>query len=468
MPIEFRYAARSDVGMVRTNNEDSGYAGPHLLVLADGMGGHAGGEVASSIAVGALVDLDDESFSANEASAALLDRIHLANAEMQDRMRAEPRLAGMGTTLIALLRARDKFVLAHIGDSRAYLGREGTVIQVTKDHSFVQTLVDEGRLTQEEAQTHPQRSLVTRVLTGAVEDEPDLVARQGRVGDRYLLCSDGLSDYVARDTIDEVLLGTPDPGDCADRLVTLALRAGAPDNVTIVIGDVVDSSSGEAPPTQPEIVGAASIRERGTRPMPVTPAEKAAALTALATAPAVEEEAELQLAEEGPRSGRSRFLRAVAFTTVIGVVIAGTLYASWAWTQQQFYVAANQGVVTIFRGVHQDLGPVSLSRVEATSDIAVDDLPDSYQTRLAQGVSVDDRAAADALVADLDLQARACVYAESQGEDCKTVPPTWTTPTPTPTAPTPTGTSTSSATPSPSVTPAAATAPRTTSPARPA
>ena len=179
----------------------------------------------------------------------------------------------MGTTLIALLRARDKIVLAHIGDSRAFMVRDGVVTQITKDHSFVQNLVDEGRITADEAQTHPQRSLVTRVLTGAADDEPDLVVRQGRIGDRYLICSDGLTDYVARDTVEEVLTQVADPGECADRLVALALRAGAPDNVTVVVGDLVDIDRDGAPPTQPQVVGAAAAARvaRGPSPSPRPP-----------------------------------------------------------------------------------------------------------------------------------------------------------------------------------------------------
>src|SRR6187402_1375086 len=224
MPFAFHYAARSDVGMVRSNNEDSGYAGPHLLAMADGMGGHAGGDVASSTVIAALVELDGDSLGGREAGQALLDRIDAANADIGDKVRSDPELDGMGTTLIALLRSRDKIVLAHIGDSRAFLVRDGVVTQVTKDHSFVQSLVDEGRISADEAQTHPQRSLVTRVLTGSPDDEPDLVVRQGRIGDRYVIASDGLTDYVARDTVEEVLTTAADPGECADRLVALALR----------------------------------------------------------------------------------------------------------------------------------------------------------------------------------------------------------------------------------------------------
>jgi serine/threonine protein phosphatase PrpC len=450
MPFAFHYAARSDVGMVRQNNEDSGYAGPHLLAMADGMGGHAGGDVASSTVIASLVELDDEALSGREVSSALLDRILAANAEIGEQVRADPRLEGMGTTLIALLRARDKIVLAHIGDSRAFMVRDGVVTQITKDHSFVQSLVDEGRISSSEANTHPQRSLVTRVLTGAHDDEPDLVVRQGRIGDRYLIASDGLTDYVARDTVDEVLTTVRDPGECADRLVSLALRAGAPDNVTVVVGDLVDINRTMTPPTQPQVVGAAAVRESGTRPMPTTPAAKAAALTAAATGADDAGDA-VTLAEEGPSSRRTTVLRVAALLVVAAVVVAGGSYAAYAWSQQRYFLAAQDGVVTVFRGVDQNVGPVSLSSAEFGTTIPVQDLPPSYQASLEDGIAVDDRAAAEARVSDLRLQATACRWARANGETCRTVPATWTAPTPSPSGtPTPSGSGSPTVQPMPS------------------
>ena len=464
MPFAFHYAARSDVGMVRSNNEDSGYAGPHLLAMADGMGGHAGGDVASSTVIAALVSLDDEALGGRDLSQALLDRVLTANAELGDAVRADPRLDGMGTTLVALLRARDKLVLAHIGDSRAFMVREGVVTQITKDHSFVQNLVDEGRISADEAQTHPQRSLVTRVLTGAADDEPDLVVRQGRIGDRYVICSDGLTDYVARPTVEEVLTQVADPGECADRLVALALRAGAPDNVTVVVGDLVDINRTAAPPTQPQVVGAAAARQGGTRPIPVTPAAKAAALTQEATRGDDDPDEGITLAEEGPRSRRGTVLRLAALLVVLAVVVAGASYAAYAWSQQQYYLAADDGVVTVFRGVDQTLGPVGLSTVEYSTAIPVDDLPPSYQAGLQQGIEVEDRAQADARVEDLRLQATACRWAQANGEACRTVRAGWTPPTGTPTpsaTPTPTPTTSASVTASPIPSPSSSTTPVT-------
>ena len=252
MTLVLRYAARSDVGLVRSNNEDSVYAGARLLALADGMGGHAAGEVASQLVIAALAHLDDDE-PGGDLLAKLDSAIHSGNSAIAAQVEMEPDLEGMGTTLTAILFAGNRIGMAHIGDSRGYLMRDGELTQITKDDTFVQTLVDDGRITKEEAHSHPQRSLIMRALTGH-EVEPTLTMREVRLGDRYLLCSDGLSDPVSDETIQDALK-IPDVTDSADRLIELALRGGGPDNVTVVVADVVDNDYG---PTQPIIAGAVS------------------------------------------------------------------------------------------------------------------------------------------------------------------------------------------------------------------
>ena len=252
MTLVLRYAARSDVGLVRSNNEDSVYAGARLLALADGMGGHAAGEVASQLVIAALAHLDDDE-PGGDLLAKLDAAVHAGNSAIAAQVEMEPDLEGMGTTLTAILFAGNRLGLVHIGDSRGYLLRDGELTQITKDDTFVQTLVDEGRITREEAHSHPQRSLIMRALTGH-EVEPTLTMREVRIGDRYLLCSDGLSDPVSDETILDALK-IPDVTESADRLIELALRGGGPDNVTVVVADVVDYDYG---PTQPIIAGAVS------------------------------------------------------------------------------------------------------------------------------------------------------------------------------------------------------------------
>lgn len=418
MPIDFRYAARSDVGLVRAENQDSGYAGPHLLVVADGMGGHAGGDIASSTVIGHLVQLDDDAPGGGDSADELAAAIATANRELGRIIGERPELTGMGTTVTALLRSRNKLLVAHIGDSRAYLWRDGVLGRMTTDHSFVQTLIDQGRITPEQASTHPQRSLVTRVLTGAPRDVPDVGAREAIAGDRYLVCSDGLSSFVADDTIAEILAtGTPDQA--ADTLVELALRAGAPDNVTLIVADVVDSTSGDLPSVSPQIVGAARLSPAGTRALRETPAAKAAALSrALGLDEERESVEKLALAEEKPSTRRGRVLKFLAALAALAVVVAGGSYAAYAWSQRQFFVGASAGKVTIFRGVADNLGPITLSTPVTVTDIAVADLPETYQTIVENRVTAADRADADARVADLRAQAQACIKARARNQAC--------------------------------------------------
>jgi serine/threonine protein phosphatase PrpC len=448
MKIALDYAARSDVGLVRSENQDSGYAGPHLLVVADGMGGHAGGDIASSIAIGRMVSLDGESHGGDDVTDHLVHTLASANAEIQSQIEHTPELQGMGTTVTALLRAGNKVALAHIGDSRAYLLRGGTFSQITHDHSFVQSLVDDGRITEEEADSHPQRSLVTRVLTGAHDDEPDLMVREVRPGDRFLLCSDGLSGFVARDTIEDVLSAGQPVGPTADRLVELAMKAGAPDNVTVVVADVVDLDRGSAPSTVPQVVGAAAHRTKGgTRPVPLTPAAKAAALSRKATGAADDDG--VTLAEETPSAGRGRWLRRGLALLLVLVVLGGGAYAGWYWVQRQFYVGVEDGQVAIFRGVSQDLGPIRLSKVEQRSSISTADLPDFYRTQVQNTITTSTLADAEERVNRLREEAVRCVSRKAAGGSCggtsaaSSSPSATTTTAPTsPTSPTSTATAT--------------------------
>lgn len=408
MPITFSYAARSDVGMVRKDNQDSGYAGPRLLVVADGMGGHAGGDIASSTVISEVVDLDSDAVSAGEAPRRLGEALSRANSEIAGLIDATPELEGMGTTVTALMRSRNKLFLAHIGDSRAYLARGGRVTQITRDHSFVQTLIDEGRITEEEASTHPQRSVVTRVLTGTDGDEPDIGAREAQVGDRYLLCSDGLSGFVAADTIAEIVSDGRSPAETADELVALALKAGAPDNVTVVVCDVVDGTNG---PTQPQIVGAAELRHRRKRPVADSPAARAAALTR-------NEDDGVELAEEGEGSRGGRWLKRLGALAVVLLLLGGIAYAGYAWTQQQYYIGEQDGRVTVYQGIANDLGPLTLSEPVDQTDIQVSDLPRFHQESVRQTISYDSREDAEERVTSLRVSAQQCVGLREAGEEC--------------------------------------------------
>jgi protein phosphatase len=255
MSIALRYTVQSDVGLLREGNEDSAYAGPHLLAIADGMGGHAAGEVASAVAIATLAPLDADTTGVDKLQA-LADAIADANAELKQIAQADPATEGMGTTLTALLWSDDEVALCHIGDSRGYLLRDGVFHQITHDHTLVQSLVDEGRLTPEAAASHPQRSLVMRALQSSVPAEPDLAMLKAKVGDRFLLCSDGLSDVVSDETVQKTLIELTDLDEAVSQLINLAIRSGGPDNITCVLADVIETDSGIAPTADVVVMGA--------------------------------------------------------------------------------------------------------------------------------------------------------------------------------------------------------------------
>jgi PPM family protein phosphatase len=347
--LVLRYAARSDRGLVRANNEDSVYAGARLLALADGMGGHAAGEVASQLVIAALAHLDDDE-PGGDLLAKLDAAVRAGNSAIAAQVEMEPDLEGMGTTLTAILFAGNRLGLVHIGDSRGYMVRDGELTQITKDDTFVQTLVDEGRITREEAHSHPQRSLIMRALTGH-EVEPTLTMREARAGDRYLLCSDGLSDPVSDETILEALQ-IPDVAESAYRLIELALRGGGPDNVTVVVADVVDYDYGQ---TQPILAGAVSGDDEQLTTLPNTSAGRASAI-----GPRKEATKRIVPQEEPPSRPRwSRRRMVIVLTLVVLLVLAG-LAIGRAIIRSNYYVAEYNSMVSILRGIQGSLLGMSL------------------------------------------------------------------------------------------------------------
>lgn len=335
------YVTASDRGLVRQNNEDSAYAGPRLLALADGMGGHAAGEVASQLMIAAVSKLDDDQPDA-DLIAAMRQAMHEGNAAIAEEVGANPATEGMGTTLTALLFDGARAGLCHVGDSRGYLLRDGELTQITRDDTYVQSLVDEGKLTPDEASVHPQRSLILKALTGRPV-EPATSIREVRLGDRYLLCSDGLSDPVSAQTIAEALAeGTP--AEAAERLVSLALRSGGPDNVTLVVADVVDAAT--PTPSQPALSGA--LGDPGAEgPRPDTAAGRAAAMR-----PAAEQRRAVVAdpgAAAGPGSGRRLVIAAVALALIAAVAVG-----LWGWRKldSMYYVAAEEEAPRVLRIHH--------------------------------------------------------------------------------------------------------------------
>jgi PPM family protein phosphatase len=263
MSPTLRSAAGSDVGRRRTMNQDSAATSSRLITVADGMGGHAHGEVASAVAVTALLDLDSRLRGVDLGDVDLLGALGEAIADAAARLtelsEQNPDLRGTGTTVVAFLTHGTDIAVAHIGDSRAYLLRDGELHRLTRDHTLVQSLLDEGRISPEEAATHPRRSWLIRTLQEGTPAEPDLFPLEGQIGDRYLVCSDGVTAVLDDARIHDVLAGFAEPADAVSQLIAIANEGGGPDNITCVVADLVE---GEPEPDDvPVVVGAAQARE---------------------------------------------------------------------------------------------------------------------------------------------------------------------------------------------------------------
>ncbi|MEE1840226.1 PP2C family serine/threonine-protein phosphatase [Streptomyces sp. NPDC007076] len=436
MSLSLRFAAGSHKGMIREGNEDSGYAGPRLLAIADGMGGQAAGEVASSEVISTLVQLDDD-VPGSDILTSLGTAVQRANDQLRMMVEEDPQLEGMGTTLTALLWTGQRLGLVHVGDSRAYLLRDGVLTQITQDHTWVQRLVDEGRITEEEATTHPQRALLMRALGSGDHVEPDLSIREVRVGDRYLICSDGLSGVVSHQTLEETLASYQGPQETIQELIQLALRGGGPDNITCIVADVLDVDSNDTLAAQfndtPVIVGAVAENQaaqmsaaESTAAMQ-TPAGRAAGLGRPVAPPAggfgppgsgdgigydgMPDGSFDAYADEDfvkPGGGR-KWLKRSLYTVLALAVVGGGLYGGYRWTQSQFYVGAKNENVALFRGISQDLAWVSLSKVEKDHpEIELKYLPPYQRKQVEATIAEGNLAAAREKIDELALQASAC------------------------------------------------------------
>ncbi|GHH05335.1 protein phosphatase [Streptomyces lanatus] len=434
MSLSLRFAAGSHKGMIREGNEDSGYAGPRLLAIADGMGGAAAGEVASSEAISTIVALDDD-IPGSDILTSLGTAVQRANDQLRAMVEEDPQLEGMGTTLTALLWTGQRLGLVHVGDSRAYLLRDGVLTQITQDHTWVQRLVDEGRITEEEATTHPQRSLLMRALGSGEHVEPDLSIREVRAGDRYLICSDGLSGVVSHQTLEDTLASYQGPQETVQELIQLALRGGGPDNITVIVADVLDLDTGDTLAGQlsdtPVVVGAVAENQQHhlhDNGIMQTPAGRASGLgrqvpgqgggggefgppgsgdtTGYAPSGSFGDYTDDDFIK--PRGGR-KWLKRSLYSALALALIGGGLYGGWRWTQTQYYVGANEEHVALYRGISQDLAWVSLSKVEKDHpEIELKYLP-PYQKKLVEATIAEGGLKdAQAKIDELQLQATAC------------------------------------------------------------
>ncbi|WP_205843981.1 PP2C family protein-serine/threonine phosphatase [Nakamurella deserti] len=420
MTHTLRYAARTDRGLLRANNQDSVFAGNRLLVVADGMGGHVAGDTASRLAVAAFAPLDRYEPNGRDLLTPLEHATEDGNEAIAGMVTEDPQLDGMGTTVTALMFDGPRLGIAHVGDSRAYLWRGGVLSQITHDDTFVQSLIDEGRITEAEAAQHPQRSLLLRALNGGSDVEPTLTMREARVGDRYLICSDGLSGVVSAEAIADTL-ASYETAEAADRLIELALRGGGPDNVTVIVADVVDI--GQTPPLENEPDTPMDADATGplsdlrfTKRMPRVALPREPDVATLAAERAAAEAAQRSYTEpitspnrlggdrfdddldgldddddlddddlddldddaddhRGAARSRAvrrpsrtrRWVRRVGLAVAIAalLVIGGVLGVNWVGTQ--YYVGDNNGSVAVFRGVDGSILGIDLSSAQEGS-----------------------------------------------------------------------------------------------------
>ncbi|PSK99335.1 protein phosphatase [Murinocardiopsis flavida] len=430
MTIALRYAAYSDVGCLREGNEDSAYAGPNLLAVADGMGGHAGGEIASAIAISALTPLDDDG-PGNEMVDALERAVEQANTQLSERVAEEPQLENMGTTLTAMLWSGARVALLHVGDSRAYLLRDDEFGQITHDHTLVQTLVDEGKITEDEVATHPQRSLLLRALDGRSRVDPDVSVREARVGDRYLLCSDGLSGVVSAETINDTLVGEANPDAVARRLIDLANRGGGPDNITAVVADVIDTATDPRGATTEIMVVGAADQRREPIMTPDTPAGRAQGLSRsgdtaeMERIPAftggtppggtgVDDDDD----DDEPRT-RRWWPMVVTFLVIVAVLAGAGYYFGKQYLDSQYFIgpSTDQQNVAIYQGISTDIAGYSLSTQIEDSEIPIAMLPENERNQVAATIPITEggRGGADKRIEQLRGKSEAC---EAKPQSC--------------------------------------------------
>ena len=352
------FGSRTDIGCLRDHNEDSLVVTPPLFAVADGMGGHAAGEVASEIAVRVLSELAPE----HPDGEALGRAIEEANRAVIQAAREGRGRQGMGTTMTAAMLEGERLVIAQVGDSRAYLLHQGKLQQLTRDHSLMADMIEAGQLTPEEARTHPQRSVITRALGSDAHLHPDIYEINVETGDRLLICSDGLSGMIFDDQIENTLRRVQDPQRCASQLVNEAIAAGGHDNVTVIVADVT---------------GYAEVRRK-----------KLARKTKLAIA---------------------------LVLVLFAAIIAGAAWGTQTYLNTAAYLANDNGKVAVYRGVPGSVLGLSFSHLERTTDVTVADLQPGVANRLNEGIRVDDMEAADALVKEYEDEIAARSKNQAEG-----------------------------------------------------
>lgn len=397
MSIKIVSASLSDKGKIRASNQDSGYSGVNLYVVADGMGGHAGGDIASALATQHVAKVDDVYPDSDQAIDALLSAMREANKNLSATVDKFGYLAGMGTTMDAVLFTGGIANIAHIGDSRVYLLRDSKMSQITKDHTFVQQLIDSGKLTEEEALYHPRRNVILRVL-GDTSEEPEFDIHQLEVlpGDRLLLCSDGLCGVVPTALIEENMK-VSNLEEAIELLIDEAKEYGAPDNVTVLLLEIKDES--EVIEQQPILwLGSAAnevvikANSAGRILEMFSPIRWFEAIRDAGKKDSFYSQNDPALAKAIDEFGgkvRSWKLRGIALFLVLAVLAGGSLWGVYSYIQTRFYLGVENGNVAIYQGIKESFGGIGFSHLYLESQVKVSDLPDFQQELILNSISAE-------------------------------------------------------------------------------
>lgn len=429
MTFSLDFHARSDVGRIRKDNQDAGYASPNLLVVADGMGGAAAGDLASAVAIDET-SRHDERLPQPELLDHMEQVITRANEKLSELVAADPTLDGMGTTYCGAAFSGTTLGLAHIGDSRCYLLRHGELSQLTHDHSWVQSLIDEGRLTPEQAATHPHRSLILKVLNGHASMTPDFITITAQLGDRFLFCSDGLSGMIDDDHIAE-LLSHENLARSVDEMIEAANRAGGHDNITAIVAEVVP---------QDDALDAAPVLMVGSAVERVIPdVEELAEEFQQSVEPLIglDEEDEPEEDDDSERARyaldptpRKRWPGVIGGILAVALVIGGAVWGVVAYANSRYFIADTDGYVGIYNGLPGSLLGRELNTLVEVSDVAVSDLPRFHQRLVGNTIGLGSITEARETSERLRGLAERCVAVREEHQN----PPTPTvSPTPTPT-----------------------------------
>jgi PPM family protein phosphatase len=404
MTLQLKYVTHSEIGLIRKNNQDSGYASPHLVAVADGMGGAAAGDLASAVAIDTIRKIDSPT-TGEHMLEVLASAIHQANDKIAELIESDFSLEGMGTTVTGAMFDGTQLGLAHIGDSRAYLLRDRHLERLTHDHTWVQSLVDDGKISESEAALHPHRSLLLKVLNGQPTNDPDLMMVPVLPGDRLMFCSDGVCGLIDDDVI-ESALRLADLNDAAERLVVESLHEGGIDNITVIVADVVEAGGSD----DIIVLGAASEHPfpadgvpRGQRPEDDADDTLMTKLADFETPPADDEE---RYSPQAPHKGR--FRKPLIGLLALLLLAGAGLGIAYGWTRTQYFIGADQDKVAIFQGLSDSLPGLSLSRVYEVQQLTVSELPPFYQDQVKANIDVSSLDSARATVAELTDAAKRC------------------------------------------------------------